>query len=75
MTDQRKKSWRSLLVTATVVMAGAMLGISAVPSMASADVGQGWSCYGSDECHDGSAPCCSKPDGGHCSTSCPIVIH
>lgn len=69
MTDRLKTGWRSLLLTAAVVVGGVALGISAAPRAASADPLRTWSCAGTDECHDGTAKCCTMFT--HCSTMCP----
>jgi hypothetical protein len=75
MNDTRK-ALTPALTALLVAFGGASLGVTMAPSSADASSANkaytGYSCYGSDSCHEGSALCCTDNFGGtgHCSTMC-----
>lgn len=77
MTQQRRRSVRTVAAAMAMALGGAVLGLSAAPTTARASSAEmtGWSCYQTDACHEGTARCCAEyqnvdPILGHCSTMC-----
>lgn len=71
------KHAHTYLVGTALALGAAMFGaaLAASPAAASSSM-QGYSCYGTDSCHEGDRSCCTNNAGGsgHCSTSCPIIV-
>jgi hypothetical protein len=77
MTQQRRRSVRTIAAAIGMALGGAVLGLGVAPETASASSAEmtGWTCYETDSCHEGTSPCCANyqeidPILGHCSTMC-----
>lgn len=70
-----RRSWRDVLVAIAVAAGGAALGLVLTPQRAVASTeSSGWTCFGTDRCHEGAQACCNDPTTEivltHCTTMC-----
>lgn len=71
-----KKEWRTLALSVSLAVAGAVGGTllagTAAQAQGSQIIAAGYTCYQTDLCHEGSASCCTDDfgGGGHCTTMC-----
>lgn len=76
MSKTAKQGIRTTTMALALAVGGALAGLSLAPRVASASEVEmaGYTCSGTDACHEGDRACCTDDFGGtgHCSTNCPI---
>lgn len=75
--DEQSRKAGATVTALLIAFGGATLGVTlaSAPAQASSTrMMTGWTCYGTDACHQGTRECCTDDFGGsgHCSTYCPI---